>query len=209
MRGFLLDSISFHHWTKMFSFVNKPSLFLLISKFRTKKYIENLLSSSKIDLFLHCHNLLSWIYHRVRFWARLLLADCFQEVPYQPSWYLTQWQLWCSPFPCLDAADGKARGKQSSSHPMEGQGGQVVQGSTDKSKQASSRAAEDQRWRPFCSTYGEGMGFVHCNLLSGRLKNVVSQSGIFCLVFCMYVQLNINDDELISSFPGFNILSKI
>lgn len=86
-RGFLLDFISFHHWTEVFSFINKPSHFFLVCKFRTQQYIDNSLSSSKINLFLHCHNLLSWIYYKFRFWARLLLAYHFQELPYQPPWY--------------------------------------------------------------------------------------------------------------------------
>lgn len=149
IRGFLLDFISFNHWTEVFSFINKPSLFFFILKFRTQQYIENLLSSSKLDLFLHCHNLLSWIYYRVTFWARLLLAYCFQELPNQPPWHLTHWGCavllvlgWM-----LQLVQPEAN-RVAATH-----GGQGGWGSAGTSKQASSRAAQDQRWWSFCNTY--------------------------------------------------------
>lgn len=38
-----------------------------------------------------CIVIISWIYCRVTFWARLLLVYCFQELPNQTPWHLTCW----------------------------------------------------------------------------------------------------------------------
>lgn len=93
-----------------------------------------------------------------------------------PPQHFAHWQLWRSPCPCPAAAAGEARGKQSRS-PTARQGGRWC---GDPEVSQSGLATRGQGRQSIPGTHGEGMEFVHWNLLSRTWKTIVYQLGVFC-----------------------------